>query len=51
MKKQTKPDVSFKQLTESNQSSIDDMAAAALQGGEEKEMSGQTQLEDCQTQL
>jgi len=51
VKKQTKPDVSFKQLTESNQSSIDDMAAAALQGGEEKEMSGQTQLEDCQTQL
>ena len=44
MKKPAPPDVSFKQLTESNQSSIDDMAAVTRAGEEEADMAGQTQL-------
>ena len=44
MKKPAPPDVSFKQLTESNQSSIDDMAAVTRGGEEEADMAGHTQL-------
>ena len=44
MKKPAPPDVSFKQLTESNQSSIDDMAAVTRQTEDEGDVAGQTQL-------
>ena len=43
LKKAAAPDVSFKQLTESNQSSIDEMAVVTRHGDQE-EMPGQTQL-------
>ena len=44
IKKAAPPDVSFKQLTESNQSRIDDMAAVTRHGEEQEEVAGQTQL-------
>jgi len=44
VKKAAPPDVSFKQLTESNQSSIDDMAVVTRHTEQQADIAGQTQL-------
>ena len=44
IKKPAPPDVSFKQLTESNQSSIDDMAVVTRHPEHQADIAGQTQL-------